>query len=302
MEWPNFLIIGAARSGTTALYEYLLQHPEIAMTEPKEPHYFAFPDQILTFSGPGDSETINRKAVTRATDYNRLFRKLGNVKSVGEASVSYLYYPGACAQIRQATPEARILCILRHPAERAYSAFSYLSSRLFEPESLFENALADEPRRIKENWHHLWHYRAMGFYGEQLERYYSAFGREQVMTILYDDFRSDPDRTLRECFLFLGVDPQYKPGYAPATNYSGKPKNKLLSRLMTREHPIKSLLKPLIPPAVRQKIRSKLGKANMQRVGMDPQTRQALIETYREDIVRLQDLLGRDLSGWLKSS
>ena len=122
---PNFFILGAAKSGTTALQQYLVQHPDIFMSEPKEPHFFAFPGMRLEFMGPGDDETINRNAITDRNEYYKLFEKSGKARMRGEASVSYLYYSQTAKNIKKAHPEARLLMVLRNPARRAFSAFSF---------------------------------------------------------------------------------------------------------------------------------------------------------------------------------
>ena len=297
---PDFFIIGAARSGTTALYQYLTQHPEISMSDPKEPHYFALCDHPLDFQGPGDAETINRKAIIGAAEYGQLFAHMGEARARGEASVSYLYYSEAARRIRECVPGARLICLLRNPVERAFSAYSFLRTRLFEPEEDFRVALADEPRRIRENWHHLWHYRAMGQYDQQLPAYLERFPSEQIRYFLYDEFQRDPQSVLTECFRFLQVNPNFIPRHTPSPHFSGKPRNRFLSRLLTREHPLKTMLKPLVPQGLRHRLRGLLGKANVERVGLEPELRRTLRDDFRPGILRLQELIGKDLSNWIE--
>lgn len=297
--WPNFLIIGAAKSGTTALYQYLIQHPEVFMTEPKEPHYFAFPGQKLAFRGPGDAETINAKSITDESAYQALYRT-ARAKAMGEASVSTLYYEGTAERILAVAPKARLIAVLRNPAKRAFSAFSFMRTRLFEPESEFARALAAEPDRIAQNWHHIWHYRRMGRYGEQLQRFYSVFPREQMRTYIFEDFLKEPGPILKDCFEFLGVDPDFVPTDTPAPLISGVPKNKLLSRLLTRDHPVKTVLKKLVPKSLRNRLRKKLSHMSVTRTKMDPAIQAELTQGFSEDIKRLEDLLGRDLAVWRK--
>ena len=146
---PQFLIIGAARSGTTALYQHLVTHPGLFLTTPKEPHYFALAGTRPAFTGPGDRQTINRLAVPDREAYQALYRPARLDQVAGEASVSTMYYPDAVARVREEAPDARLLCVLRDPADRAFSAYGFMRTRGFEPCASFEEALADEPRRLR---------------------------------------------------------------------------------------------------------------------------------------------------------
>ncbi|MFP4143759.1 MAG: sulfotransferase domain-containing protein [Phycisphaeraceae bacterium] len=299
MDQPHFLIIGAARSGTTALYESLCQHPGIFMTEPKEPHYFAFAGETPAFRGPGDDQMINRVAVTDPTAYRRLFDSAGQAQVAGEGSVSYLYYPQAARRVADECPRVRLLCLLRHPAERAFSAYLYMRSRLYEPLEDFRDALAAEEQRIAEGWHHIWHYRRMGYYHQQLQPWFEHFSPDQLRVHLFDDLREDADGLLRDCFDFLGVDPDFVPENRPSSVVSGVPRSRALGKILTRDLAIKRLVRPLVPPVLRHQLWRRLARANMNKPRLDEAVRAELTEGYREDILRLQDLIGRDLSSWL---
>ena len=118
-RWPNFFIIGAGKSGTTSLYHYLKQHPQIFMSPVKEPKYFAFAGQRLNYTGPGDARIVPETTTTREA-YLDLFREAGDQSAVGEASTVYLGpINGTAQRIAQQVPEARIVAILRQPADRA---------------------------------------------------------------------------------------------------------------------------------------------------------------------------------------
>ena len=142
MPMPNFLVIGAAKSGTTALYHTLKQHPQIFMSPVKEPHFFAFEGERPVYCGPGDRELFNPRVVFRLEDYVRLFDGLRAQTAVGEASVQYLMRSdAAAARIRQHIPRAKLIAILRQPADRAYSHYIMLRSQGLERLS-FTQALA----------------------------------------------------------------------------------------------------------------------------------------------------------------
>lgn len=300
MGFPNFFVIGAARSGSTALYDYLGQHPEIFTSDPKEPHYFAFAGERPAFRGPGDDEMINREVVPDEAAYRALFRNADGAGAVGEGSVSYLYHASAPAGIRRAVPDARLLCILRNPADRAYSAFRYLRSRMYEPADDFEEALAREDARVEAGWHHMWHYRRMGRYAEQLRRYLERFDREQIRIYRFEDFVRDPAPVLRDCFEFLGVDPDFEPRRTPVTVPSGEPRSSLLQRYLLESPPGKDVVKRIVPGGIRRWLSGRIRKANLEKTPMNPSLRRELLEGYREGIETLERLTGRPFTRWLE--
>ena len=117
---PNFFIIGAARSGTTALAEILRHHPDAFVTQPKEPSFLAFSGRQVAFTGPGDDISINRVAITDRDQYLSLYQSAGTKACRGDASVSSLYYSDhSVATLQQYFPEAKLVVILRDPAARA---------------------------------------------------------------------------------------------------------------------------------------------------------------------------------------
>lgn len=301
MNLPNFLVIGAARSGSTALFDYLSQHPEIFVSDPKEPHFFAFDDGRPDFTGPGDEEVINRVAVTGEDAYRALFRGSGDARAVGEGSVSYLYYPRAPRNIRRRVPEARLVCILRNPADRAYSAFRFTRARMHEPLPDFREALAREEERIEAGWHHIWHYRRMGRYHEQLRRFYRVFDEERTRIYRFEDFVRDPSPVLRDCFEFLKVDPDFRPRRRPVTVPSGEPRLEALQRYLLEAAPVKRMVKRIVPGELRRWLSRRIRKANLRKPPMDPEIRRELLDDYREGIHALSYLTGRDFTGWLES-
>jgi Sulfotransferase domain len=301
MTLPNFLIIGSAKSGTTALFEYLEQHPEVFLSNPKEPHFFALEGKSLNFCGPGDKETINRLAITDLKRYEKLFENTRGAKAVGEASVSTMYYPESIERIKKYAPNAKILCMLRQPADRAYSAYSFMRMRMLEPCTHFDEALSDETRRIESNWHHIWHYKRMGFYYQQLKPYFEQFSREQIRVYLFEDFRKGPTDILRDCFEFLGINSAFVPSEKPTPHISGMPKSKVVQLIYSRARLLRSVLRSAVPKKLKRRLQKGFAKMNLERVPIPADTRETLTNDYREDILRLQDLIGQDLSTWLSN-
>ncbi len=297
---PNFLIIGAAKAGTTALYYYLKQHPQIFMSPVKEPNFFALEGQKPNFRGPGDGEAINRFSITDIEAYQALFEGAENALAVGEASPLYLYSPDAPKRIRRHIPNAKLIAILRNPVDRAYSAFLHLLRDGREPHTDFRKALLEEERRIQEHWEHIWHYKAVGFYYIQLMRYYDLFDRDQIRIYLYEDLKEKPIELSRDVFRFLGVNADFKPDMSLRFNVSGVPRNKIIHAFLSKPHPIKSLFKPLIPVKLRQRLVVTLRNRNLAKPEFPIAVRRELVELYREDILKLQALIKRDLSHWLR--
>ncbi len=153
---PDFLIIGAARAGTTALHSYLRQAPDIFMPAHKEPNFFAFEDEALACRGPG-AEFINN-SVTRMADYRTLFAGAGPGQRLGEASPLYLYSPKAPERIAHHLPEVRMVAILRNPVDQAFSHFLYATKYRIEPIADFTEALRREEERMAAGWQPLFGY------------------------------------------------------------------------------------------------------------------------------------------------
>ncbi|MEB3230035.1 MAG: sulfotransferase [Leptolyngbyaceae bacterium] len=301
MTLPNFLIIGAMKAGTTSLYRYLKQHPQVFMSPVKEPNFFALEGEVL--DDP-------RVTVTDLPSYQGLFTGVTDEVAIGEASVRYLYSPKAAARIHHYIPDAKLLVVLRNPVERAFSAYVYQFSRGSDLLTDFGEALAAEPERIAEEFDCWWHYRAMGFYHAQLQQYYQYFAPEQIKVCLYEDLCQQPQQLITEMFEFLGVDPTFQPAIAQQHNATRIPKNRLIHNFLTKPHPIKEIFKPFLQSDLRYKIVKGLRQRNLAdpakvdpafKPTLSPTVRHALIDDYREDILRLQTLLGRDLSAWLEA-
>lgn len=291
---PNFLIIGAAKSGTTALYQALRQHPQIFMSAVKEPHYFAFAGERMDYRGPG--VTINETSVTDLREYERLFAGVTDETAAGEASALYLYVPQAVRRIYEYAPGMRLIAILRQPAERAFSAFMHLTRDAREPCGDFADALRAEPERIAQNWGFLWRYTDLGFYAQQLRRYYTAFPAGQIRVFLYDDFRRDALGTAREAFRFLGVDDGFAPDLSARPKMSGAPRSRWLHDFLRGPHP---LARAVLPASVRERAKLRVTNQNLARRELPAEMRRELTQVFRDDILQLQDLIGRDLSAWL---
>jgi hypothetical protein len=299
MRFPNSLIVGAAKAGTTAFYEYVRQHPEIYVSSVKEPQFFGLENEELEFLSPMGIEPINNRAITQLEEYLALFKDAPKNKCLLEASTSYLYLPKAADRIHHYIPEVKLIAILRNPVQRAYSNFLYLTRDGREPLINFSKALAEEPMRQSNNWSLIYFYRDLSLYYSQLKRYFDRFDRSQLHIVLYDDFRANPIKTLQETFSFLDVNPNFQPNISRQFNVSGLPKNKLIHKVIAEQNFLKSTIKSILPSRFRFNLKELYYERNLSKPTISEETRLELIEIFREDILKTQDLIGRDLSAWL---
>ncbi|BBB33400.1 sulfotransferase [Thermotomaculum hydrothermale] len=302
MPLPNFLIVGAAKSGTTALYHYLKEHPDIFMSPIKEPKFITSNFLKFPSKGVGD-EKEDRRIIRDWQSYKNLFYDVKNEKAIGEASVDNLYfYEKSIFYIKKYLGDPKIIIGLRNPIERAFSAYLHLIRD--EREYLtFEEALEQEEQRISNNWRLIWHYKNVGFYYKQVKAYLDNFSNVKIY--LYDDFKETPLAVVQDIFRFLEVDDSFIPKTIKMRfNVSGIPNNKFLHNFLMKPNTLKSIVRPfvkaLIPKDMRMKIKIKLLQKNLKKPQMNPETKEYLKNLYKEDMLKLQELIKRDLSHWLE--
>lgn len=302
MPVPNFLIIGAPKCGTTSLHQYLSQHPQLFMSQNKEPHFFAYAGKMPDFCGPGDDLAgTNRTSVVQWEDYKALFEGAGDAIAIGEASTMYLYWPEAPERIHHYLPQTKLIAILRHPVERAFSHYLHLRGDGREWLADLQAAIDQEDTRIAQHYAPAWHYRRVGLYGEQIRRYLDRFSRDQMRIYLYEDLKRDQMGVIQDIFEFLELDPRFQPDTSVRHNvYKEVRKSQWLHQFLTHENPVKTVLRPLIPKPIRQQAATKAYKQNYQPAPkFDPTLKPALIHLFKDDILQLQDLIQRDLSHWI---
>jgi hypothetical protein len=288
---PNFLVIGANKAGTTSLYNYLKEHPEIFLSAVKEPSYFALAG-LPPGSPPG---YFMKKTVATREAYEELFEAVDGEKAVGEASTMYLHNRRAALGIRNEIPDAKLIAILRDPSDRALSAHTMFVRRGVEPLKSFEAAIDEELGGS--SWRY---YVKYGFYSEGLSRYYELFGPQQVKVFLYEDLRDEPLRVLRDIFDWLDVDPSVTPDVSRRYNVSLSARSVALSKVTERDSRVKSALKTMLPESARGWMKRRARRWNQTRPAeLSPVMRQRLIGVFEEDIRRVEGLINRDLSEWL---
>ena len=312
MGAPNFFVVGAARAGTTSLQYYLEQHPEIFVCPVKETNFFALADRSrlsaseLGFPAPQDAAWVARLSCRAETwsEYESLFQDAGAAKAIGEVAPLYLYSPRAPNHIRERVPHAKIIVMLRQPVERAFSAIvkarlSDVEDPLSEFESLLHRERSDEMSGTGGDLHILRH----GYYARQLERYFSAFGRESVSVSLFDEFERDSDAILRRMFEFLDVDPSLRIDTSTRYNKAGAVKNRLLETAIYKPRALKRMARRLLPVRVvgtLQRFQRRLIDWNVgAKTELPAESRRELTLRFYDDEIRdLESTLDRDLSHW----
>lgn len=283
---PNLFILGAEPVGITLMRRYLAQHPQIFVPRTTNPSYFTFAGGVPEQRGPalalagGRSRRILRRAinddaVTTAEAYRRLYRRAGRRPVRADLSSTHLDSLAAAARIRGCVPKAKLVAVLRNPVDRAYARFAAMRADGLEPSVSFADALAAEPGRQLQGWSNAWLYARGGYYHRQLEPYVRYFGRERLHVVLYEDLLREPEAEMRGLFRFANIasDIPLRPaGERPWP-----------TRIATRALGL---------------ARSLAGHAPATPEPMSLGMRAMLSARYAEEVAKLEDLIGRDLSCW----
>jgi hypothetical protein len=300
--WPNFFVVGAARSGTSSLDRYLNKHPEIYIAPQKESHFFAYDLLSSYFNGPGD-DRLKGMLIGDEEEYTQLFDKVATEKAIGESSAFYLCLPGTAERIAQVVPDAKIIIILREPVARSYSSYMLLT-RDGRETLTFDEGLSREAERKQQGYEPMWWYKELSLYAAQVQRYFEVFSPERVKVILHEEFYAQPQQSLRQLFAFLGVKQDVPIDTSLHYNVSGIPKLPWLydrfNHLISNPSPLEKRMKSLLPIHLRRAWGNKAIKMLTQPIPLDSQSQMQhqLKEYFAEDVGKLEDVLHRDLGLW----
>ena len=305
MPLPNFLIFGVQKAGTTSIYNYLQQHPQVYTSPVKETDFMcresARKPELLTEEEKSRLTRGGRQRILTLEQYEALFDRAGDAIAIGEASPNYLFaHEQAVPNIKTYIPDAKLIAVLRNPVERAYS--DYLMSLRQVVGNL--KPLAEQVETSGSTSYTL----LKGLYYEGTKHFIDTFGTAQVKIFLFDDLRQDSAGLMRELYAFIGVDSSFQTNTKEKKQTAEVPKNQAVNQLLRTKNPLREtvakVLRAVMSEERRQKLRSRLISANSQGkegLPLSNEDRILLEDYYREDILKLQDLLGRDLSGWFKA-
>ena len=297
---PNLFVIGAAKSGTTSLHDYLDGHPQIFMSPLKEPGFFS----------PDVPPPRTRYAYTDSLEhYLTLFDSAREEPVVGESSTYYLFSRRAPRLIYGFEPQSRIVAMLRNPVDMAYSMHGHRVAHGNEPMGSFASALAADaapdrggPERGavigREGT-----YVERARYADQLERWLAVFPPEHVHVIVFEEFVADPGSKFRQLLEFLQVEPTYRPSDFKARNSRHRITQNPVSRAL-RSRPAAwarhRALPSIVGPRRAARIGRTIGSSSLMREDvagepLDSSLRARLELELSHDIERLSSLLGRDM-------
>lgn len=298
---PNLFIVGQPKSGTTALHQFLGQHPEIFMSSIKEPHFFCSDFHLESDRTYGKQRFFDFR---NESAYLQLFAKAEEAKIAGESSTNYLYSQVAAEKIHNFNPDAKIIIILREPAKFLYSLHSHYVKFTEENESDFLTALALEPERKQEKStssrvttpSYLYYSQRVQYY-QQVKRYYDRFEASQIKVIIFEEFKSENERVYREILEFLGVDSSFTPQY-DAVNVNKEVKFKAINNLVNNpliKNITKNLLSQEFNEFVRDHIVERFFWHQAPKASMPEEIRIKLMQQYQPQVEQIADLIDVDL-------
>lgn len=282
--WPNFFIVGAAKAGTTSLYQYLKQIPGIYMSPVKEPHYFS--RRVI----PDDH---HYRPIRDKEKYLNLFKKVNNEKVVGEASPTYLRDPEAPKLIHQVSPNARILISLRDPIERTFSLYLSMLRNRFLKLSFHEEVLRSLKHRVNEySVPNLRLHSAL--YSKYVKNYLDIFGKKQVKIIIFEEFIKDSKSTVQEILEFLDVNYTINDFKVKVHNPYRVWRGPVVGHIAKNTTAVK-ISKAILPQSTLQFLTENIFSKKQPKSKMDQQAMMRLVRFYSDDVEILEKILGRKL-------
>jgi hypothetical protein len=285
----DFFIVGAPKSGTTSLYHYLSEHPQVEMSSQKEPDYFS--DKAIHEQGM----YYAKNRVDTLDKYESLFVQKESVV-YGEASVSYLFYENVAEDIKKYNPNAKIIIMLRDPIERAFSHY-LMDYRLGLISDSFENVLA---KISKHKNAHLFYqqYIEVSKYAKQIQRYLDFFKKENILFIDYEDFKKNVSKTVDQVYNFLNISTEFVADINTKHNTFIMPKNKII-RLIYSFVFLRKILTFLFPVYLVKNISVLLFKSD-KKPELLKETRSLLSIIFNDDIKKMEEVLAKNYSKWIK--
>ena len=295
---PNFLIVGAAKCGTSSLHNYLNQHPDVFMPSYNEQGMKAKEPRFLIKDLVKDRL---HNGVWDLESYQALFNNVVNEKAIGESTVLYLYYYNeAIKNIKKYLgDDVKIIIMLRNPVDRAFSAYTHVSRSLKEPLS-FEEALEVEENRLENDitLTPMVMYKDMGLYHNMVSAYIENF--KNVHVVMHEDFLQNTKAVVKLTLAFLGILRSVELDTDSKYNVGGKSwRFSFLKQFFMKDNVIKKELRVIFPKTLRKRFRVLVEYFLKEKVKpIKPGTKKELISFFRSDVEKLEKLLNIDLKNW----
>ncbi len=289
--FPNFIIVGAPKAGTTSLYHYLSEHPQVFMSKPKEVNFFSseeIQEQGLYYN---DFKAKN------LNDYEKLFEGAKGKKAIGEGSVSYLFYPKTPQKIKEILPDVKTIILLRNPLDRGYSHY-LMDYRMGLVGLPYEEIVYKKSQHKYQDLYYQ-QYVELGLYNEQVKRYLDLFGKEQVKIYLQEDLRNNSGEVIADLYEYLEIDKSFNPDTDKEHNTFSMPKNGFIQKLYG-SHVIRTVFSKLFPDSLKAYILGTFFE-RAKKPELSLKTRDYLLKLYKPDIEKLEKLIERDLSDWYRN-
>ena len=284
-KMPEFIIIGAAKSGTTALYEYLVEHPDVFMSPIKETNFFAWDDNdVKSIFGHKPKNYFPVKSISK---YQEIFAKAEADKVCGEASPLYLESATATKKIHGMIPDVKIIVILRNPADRAFSDYC-MQIRHSYTEKTVEVGLAPDSHSVQG-----------GNYYTMLKQYYDIFPSENILVLKFEDLKNNPEKQAQKLFNFIGVDGKFLPDFNKRHNPGGYPRNMFINKVLAVASR-RETMKWLTPNWLVQLIKRRREGNWADLPEFPPEIRSQLVDSYKDEVGKLSQLTGLNFDEWQK--
>jgi len=298
---PNLFIVGTPKTGTTSLHNYLNQHPDIFMSEEKEPWFFA--TDLYEESCSFHKKASKRFKFHREKDYLTLFCKAKKEKVIGESSVIYIYSKVAAKKIYEFNPHAKIIISIREPVDYLYSSHSQLLIMASEDIEDFKLALeAENSRRQGHNIPLTVDYPSKLFYSDEIKyhqhikRFINCFSKESLKIVIFEDVIKNIEKAYQDILVFLGVDSNFVPSFK-VHNPNEKPRNYTINKIILDSN-IKKFIKDVIPLPMHNIFKSLQNKVLLKKIPREPLDatfRKELMYQFKGEVEKTSDLIGIDL-------
>ena len=299
----NLFIVGAAKSGTTSLYHYLNQHPDVFFPKVKEPNYYSNieSEDRMVYENPKEGVFYHNKIINDQNIYYSLYKNSFNYKVIGDASPSYLWDTKSAQMIYDNFPNAKIIIVLRNPIKRTYSHYLMNIKSGVEKENNFLTALKRDKKTKPKVWGggKVLLYEELGMYHKQVKTYFNTFDKKNIKIIIYEDFFKNIDEGLNDIYAFLNIKKTDKVDSKIRYNQFVSPKNSMAKFLLQQKTKL-SLIRKLIPKKIINSFKNKFLLQKAIKPDMDKNSKRYLSEVFSEDILKLEELLGQKFDGWKK--